>query len=487
MRVENLRAKPWKNFAAPPEVHLPKGMLGAEERTCFYWLGRFWLSGAGCVVDAGAFIGASAYCFASGARDGGKQSFKGGRLVHSYDYFEVIDEYVGQSISKEIRPINLGDPYLEIFKSQTAPYERMIQTYAGDFLTKKWNGLPIEILFIDVAKTQNLNSHCCAQFFPQLIPGRSVVIQQDYYHCWHPYIHVSMEFFSDEFELIDERVPFQSRVWLLTKPLSREKIARISKYDLSASERIGLIDRLIEKSSPESRAMLEVVRVWQLCLDKNISLAQTYIEEIRKNHDVDQINDLWARQLREIETVSIRKLSGNIGRQSGQSPVRGYIDSGSVQQPQADLSYFENVPEKVEFVVSGIRPGTWPLFPGCTVRNPHGTGFGGGGIKVKFAEASPGMLLTIRAIDDIMLDGSDVYVGNRLVGRVLEAPKDQSCIEVSFVEGVYFELASKIVGSLALTCGPVRKTQSSTILVSVTDADGDVTDTSVQVSVQGRR
>ncbi len=308
MDVSELREQPWRSYAAPQKVNLPKGMLGAPERTCFYWLGKYWLSGAGCVVDAGAFIGASAFCFASGAIDGGHQSFSGKPLVHSYDYFQVIDEYVGEFISRHFRPISPGESYLDIFQAQTYSCRDAIQTYSGDFLNQQWSGDPIEVLFIDVAKTDKLGQHCCAEFFPSLMPQRSIVIHQDYYHCWHPFIHISMEFLSDEFELLDERVPYQSRVWLLSNPIPLEKIARVGRYDFTASEKLGLLDRLIEKSSSKNRPMMEVVRVWQLCLDHDFATARARIADMHRQYDVDNIKDLWVEQLRQIESVSLTQM-----------------------------------------------------------------------------------------------------------------------------------------------------------------------------------
>src|SRR6202012_5380603 len=117
----------------------------------------------------------------------------------------------------------------------------MIASHAGNFLDQKWSGDPIEILFIDVAKTAALNAHAIGEFFPNLVPETSIVVHQDYFHCWHPHIHVSMEFLSDEFELLDEHVEFQSRVWRLVKPIPPEKIARLKADDLNLDERLALL------------------------------------------------------------------------------------------------------------------------------------------------------------------------------------------------------------------------------------------------------
>jgi len=298
-----LKTKPWETDAelAPSDIYTPKGMVGPEERRCYFWLGKNWLSGKGSIVDAGAFLGSSTYCFAAGAAAGGRREFEGKTLIHAYDYFKVVDKYVGEAITRDFRPIAEGESYLDIFATQTAPFADMIRAHPGDFLSHRWHGDPIEILFIDIAKTAELNAHAVGQFFSSLIPGRSVLVHQDFYHCWHPYIHIGMEFFDEEFELVDEHVPHQSRVWRLTKPIPQEKIARMAAYDLTKEERLALLDRLIGKSSEFYRPMIEVVKLWQLCLDGDKDAANRQLRDLREKYALDERGDLWAVQAREIQ------------------------------------------------------------------------------------------------------------------------------------------------------------------------------------------
>jgi hypothetical protein len=306
-----LKTKPWNNPGWPTNaaIHGPKGMIGPEERACYYWLGRNWLAGHGCIVDAGSFVGASTFCFAAGAADGGRRAFNGGKLVHAFDYFKVVDQYVGEALSRDFRIIAQGESYLDVFEAQTAFFSDMIATYPGDFLTHRWCGEPIEILFIDIAKTAALNAHACGEFLPHLIPGRSVVLQQDYYHCWHPYIHISMEYLTDELELVDDHVPYQSALWRLLKPIPKEKIARLAADDLTNEERLALLDRLIAKSSPTIKPMIEVVKLWQLCLDRDWDAARRHHADIRARYDLAGSGQLWVRQAAEIVKAHPQKLA----------------------------------------------------------------------------------------------------------------------------------------------------------------------------------
>ncbi|MDN2566093.1 hypothetical protein N1F89_07655 [Aquibium sp. A9E412] len=314
MDLLTLNDRPWKKdgYAFPRHLENPRGMVGPEERRCYYWLGKNWYSGKGFIVDAGAFLGASTYCFAAGVKDGGHGTYDGHPPIHAYDYFKVVDKYVGETISKEFRPVEDGESYLDIFEYQTGRYHELITAHPGDFMKQKWTGDPIEILFIDIAKTQPLNSHAVGEFFAHLIPDRSVLVHQDYYHCWHPYIHISMEFFDEEFELVDELVTHQSRVWRLTKPLPKSKIDRIRNYDLDETERNNLLEVAIEKSSAKMRPMLELVKIWQLCIDKKWPDADVALRNFREKHDVFNRHELWAKQSFDVESHIAQKLdSGN--------------------------------------------------------------------------------------------------------------------------------------------------------------------------------
>jgi hypothetical protein len=304
--------KPWNARAGeiPPEIFAPFGMVGPEERRCFYWLARHALTGQGFIVDAGCFLGASTLCFASGAAAAGHRRFQDRPIVHAYDYFKAFDDYVADAIRKNVRPIGKGDGYLYIFKDHTYKYADMIEAHPGNIFDQHWDGAPIELLFIDVAKRERLNAHLAREFFPSLVPGISIVIHQDYIHAWHPYIHVSMEYLSESFEVVDEMVPHQSRVWRLTAPIPGEKLARIQAYDFSRQEREALLDRLVANSSPRCRPMMEAVRLWQICLDGDTDRAWRELARLNAAYALDgRALHLWTRQMREIE-LRLNQMAG---------------------------------------------------------------------------------------------------------------------------------------------------------------------------------
>ena len=59
----------------------------------------------------------------------------------------------------------------------------------------------IEIMFLDVCKTPEINFRI-QQLFSRMIPGKSVLIQQDYIYENLPYIKITMGYLRDYFEYI---------------------------------------------------------------------------------------------------------------------------------------------------------------------------------------------------------------------------------------------------------------------------------------------
>jgi hypothetical protein len=90
-----------------------------------------------------------------------------------------------------------------LFDRNTAPYADLVEVHAGDVRSWPWKSGPVEILFVDIAKHWTVCDWVTWQYFPSLIPGKSVVIQQDcLYHHWVGWLHVTMEFYADYFEYV---------------------------------------------------------------------------------------------------------------------------------------------------------------------------------------------------------------------------------------------------------------------------------------------
>jgi hypothetical protein len=133
----------------------------------------------------------------------------------------------------------------------------LVRVEAGDLTKREPPPNPIEILFIDLAKHWTVSDHLVRHFFPKLIPGHSIVIQQDYlYQTGTGWLPVTMEFLSEYFEIVDHTdlnsVAFHYRKAIPPALLERDIIQSLTRSEIRA-----LADRAISRfEGPRQRDIL---------------------------------------------------------------------------------------------------------------------------------------------------------------------------------------------------------------------------------------
>jgi hypothetical protein len=139
----------------------------------------------------------------------------------------------------------------------------LVAVHAGDIRERAWSGAPVETLFIDIAKDWSINDHVSREFFPALIPGCSVVIQQDYVHEWTPWLHITMELLGDTFTFIGS-LPFASAVFVARRSIGRDELPRDLRRELSSADQVKLFDRSASRFRGGEREVVECARVFLL-------------------------------------------------------------------------------------------------------------------------------------------------------------------------------------------------------------------------------
>lgn len=144
------------------------------------------------LLDAGAFLGGSTLALACGLRDNLAVTRKAGR-VHSYDLF-VANRFT----TRRLRDLREGASTRACYDGVIADVAAHVTVDEGDITTFPWpSDRPIEILFIDVATSWEVNDFLLQSFFPSLIPGVSSLIQQDYHWPHTPWLSITMEVLAD--------------------------------------------------------------------------------------------------------------------------------------------------------------------------------------------------------------------------------------------------------------------------------------------------
>jgi hypothetical protein len=180
--------QPWRAVPVPWQVFPIRSMICDDEVRFLYYLTSHCYRATGCVVDMGPLAGGSTYAMAAGMRTG---------QIHSYDlwtFFDGFEAYVGD--------MPMGADLLPLFRRNTAEFARCVIPHQGNLLHQRWISKPIEIMFVDAAKTPELMRHIVNEFFPHLQRG-AYVVHQDFVSAEDPWIHVAMGRLEKHFEVMD--------------------------------------------------------------------------------------------------------------------------------------------------------------------------------------------------------------------------------------------------------------------------------------------
>ena len=276
-----LRGKPWERCEAPPEAQNFPSMLSKQERNLLNWLAKDYWTGAGEIVDAGCFLGGSTVSFATGLRDRGAPTPARRSLwsrltgakpavpaaapppanprLHAFDMFIIDHQFMLDYWGKVLEGVPLNGGSRKVFDQLTADYRPYFNVNHGDITKIGWTGKPIEVLFLDVLKTSEVNDAVLRDFLPSIIPGRTVLIQQDYVHEWLPWIHVTMEILHDHFEYLDW-MPYATTVYLHTKPIPASTIAACRWDAIPNAEKLRLMDRAIARFDGLPRGLIDCAK-----------------------------------------------------------------------------------------------------------------------------------------------------------------------------------------------------------------------------------
>lgn len=230
MRFENKAVnwdeKPWKTVdLVEHELDQMIAYLTPDERQLFHWVAANAYSGFGEIIDAGAFLGGSARCFATGLIKGNFEGHCGGR-IHSYDLYRYYN-WISDKI-EALRGCSPGDSFVNLFhQTLGVDAEKYVTVYPGNLTDRDWDGRPVEILMIDCAKTRALGDKCLSMFFPHLKKG-SLVIHQDYAVASRLYwIHSSMYLLRDYIEYSGVVDRGGSAVFTVLKEIPDSKIQSV--------------------------------------------------------------------------------------------------------------------------------------------------------------------------------------------------------------------------------------------------------------------
>jgi hypothetical protein len=260
-------------------------MLSLEEIELLHWLAAEHYTGLGAIIDAGCFLGGSTHALATGLRASPRPIEKR-RRIHSYDRFELQpgeENALYITPFAELRGVRNFRPNWE---RHLAGYREHVEVHAGDILSQEWDGEDVEILFVDVAKTPEINQFVMERFFPCLLPGRSILVHQDYFWRGTPWINISMEALAPYFKPLDS-LPWASHVYLVERAIPREEVAAFDYRAISAERKLAMMSRAVASAPERFRGILEISRAQVLARERLSDRLEAALREIESRYGHD--------------------------------------------------------------------------------------------------------------------------------------------------------------------------------------------------------
>ena len=135
-------------------------------------------SDRGIIYDLGTWFGATAAAFARGLRDRGYEP-RETKPILARDLF-IWQDWMNNSANTEALTFLPGDSFLEAVTLRLSEWDRWVDVAAADLTVVGGEADKVELLFIDAMKNWELVNSIFQLNLESLIPGVSLVVQQDY-------------------------------------------------------------------------------------------------------------------------------------------------------------------------------------------------------------------------------------------------------------------------------------------------------------------
>lgn len=254
-----------------------RSMLSFDERLALHWATRAGNPSHDAVVDAGCFLGGSTVSLAGGIR-----ARRGACPIHVYDLFIFGSESESVWVPDGFE-FGVGLSTLPVFEHQVARVRDMLTLHPGDIRQARWRGGPVGVLFIDIAKSWDTGDAVWREFFPSLVPGESLVVQQDLAHWGHPWCAIVMELLAEHFEYLGW-VWYSSAIYRCATKVERDEVPASLLHDLSAGEKLDLLERAARRLGEPIAGSVRLSGAVILASHGQFAAARERVAEIRGSY-----------------------------------------------------------------------------------------------------------------------------------------------------------------------------------------------------------
>ena len=252
-------------------------MLSKLERRLLYALARDYASGDAAIVDAGCFLGGSSAALLAGMRD--RTHSWGGPPLASYDLFRVEAFTIPKFFD---RSTPVGESFRPRYDAHVARFDVPHDVHEGDITKIGWDGGAIDVLFLDVLKSWEINDAVLRDFFPSLVPGRSVIVHQDYGWGDTPWIPITVELMRDSLVLLDW-MEWGSHVFFVERELPVDLLEN-GVAGLDVDTKLALVEQAAMRAEGWVQGMLEISRTFLVAERDGPDAALAELGAIRERH-----------------------------------------------------------------------------------------------------------------------------------------------------------------------------------------------------------
>lgn len=283
-----IHGEAFKEYAISERARQFPAMLGLEERQILVLLAADLASETGKIVDLGCYLGGSTCALAEGAGQSGASWDPADPPIVSYDLFAANEFMIEHSLKG--RGIGVGESFQEVFRELLEENAALVRAVAGDIRQQSWTGQPIDLLFVDILWSWDINQHVIGEFYTALTPGKSVIAHQDYIYSFYPWLPISMEYFVENgFMEFGDHARWSTVVFGVKKALSVHDAAIDFKRDLDLSTKERLLKRSAERFEGYPRAILELSRVVLLTQEDRRADARDLLAHVADQYRDDEI------------------------------------------------------------------------------------------------------------------------------------------------------------------------------------------------------
>ncbi len=259
------------------------GMTTRSEQEYFADYGENLYRGRGEVVDLGCWLGSTTISVVSGLQK--NPAFADSdRKVFAYDTFTWYDSMNEPVAGTElVGKYREGDSFLEAYKKRTAKYADRIEICAGDLKEIGWHGGDIEFLLVDAMKNWELSNAILRDFYPHLIPGQSLVLQQDFAHYFTVWIHLIHWRLRDYFEFAADIANSSSVVFRNIKKIPLELLTKEYSFDdFSDTNVADAINYSLSMVSEDKKANIRAAHIMSFIHQKRYREAADVLGALEK-------------------------------------------------------------------------------------------------------------------------------------------------------------------------------------------------------------